>query len=39
MTGRGLTFAPAAPGDEPYYTALHAMMVGYDFGLRQLAAR
>jgi hypothetical protein len=39
MTNRGLTFAPAAPGDEPYYTALHAMMVGYDFALRQLAAR
>jgi hypothetical protein len=39
MVGRGLTFAPAAPGDEPYYTALHAMMVSYDFAVRQLAAR
>ena len=40
MVGRGLTFAPAAPGDEPYYTAaLHAMLVSYDFALRQLASR
>ena len=39
MTGRGLTFAPATSGDEPYYTALHGALVSYDYGLRQLAAR
>ena len=39
MVGRGLTFAPATSGDEPFYTALHSAMVSYDYGLRQLAAR
>jgi hypothetical protein len=39
MNSRGLTFAPAATGEEPYYTALHTMLVSYDFALRQLAAR
>jgi hypothetical protein len=39
MTDRGLTFAPAVSGDEPYYTALQGAMVSYDYGLRQLASR
>jgi hypothetical protein len=39
MADRGLQFAPAASGDEPYYTVLHGAMVTYDYGLRQLAAR
>ncbi len=39
MTSRGLTFAPAASGDQPYYTALHSAMAAYDSALRQLAAR
>jgi hypothetical protein len=39
MSGRGLTFAPAASGDEPFYTALHGALVSYDYGLRQVAGR
>jgi hypothetical protein len=39
MTNRGLTFAPATTGDEPFYTALHSALVTYDYGLLQLAAR
>jgi hypothetical protein len=39
ITGRGLRFAPAASGDEPYYTVLHSALVQYDYALRQLASR
>jgi hypothetical protein len=39
MSNRGLTFAPAVSGDEPYYTALHGALVSYDYALRQLASR
>jgi hypothetical protein len=39
MSGRGLRFAPAATGDERFYTVLHGAMVAYDYGLRNLAAR
>jgi hypothetical protein len=39
MTRRGLTFAPASTGDEPYYTALHKALVNYDYGLHRVAAR
>jgi hypothetical protein len=39
MADRGLVFAPAPSGDEPYYTVLYRALVTYDYGLRQLAAR
>jgi hypothetical protein len=39
LNNRGLLFAPAAPGDEPAYTALHGALVTYDYGLHQVAAR
>jgi hypothetical protein len=39
MTGQGLKFAPAAPGEEASYTALHSAMVTYIDRLRQFAAR
>jgi len=39
MNGRGLVFAPAASGDEPFYTVLHGALVSYEYGLRQLARR
>ncbi|GIW80650.1 MAG: hypothetical protein KatS3mg105_2457 [Gemmatales bacterium] len=37
MTNKGLRFAPATTGDEPYYTALHRAMANYDIALAQLA--
>jgi hypothetical protein len=37
MRKNGLTFAAAAPADQPYYTALHADMVQYDASLNRLA--
>jgi hypothetical protein len=39
MTSQGLKFAPAAPGEEASYTALHSAMVTYIDRLRQYAAR
>ena len=36
---QGLKIAPAAPGDEPYYTSLYNSLISYDLGLAQLAAR
>jgi hypothetical protein len=36
MSGQGLKFAPAAPGDEPSYTALHTDMVAYVTRLQQV---
>jgi hypothetical protein len=39
MTRKGLTFASANPGDEPYYTALHQALLSYDMGLARLVAR
>lgn len=39
MTNRGLKFAAAGSGDEPWYTVLHSAMVQYDYVLVQLAAR
>jgi hypothetical protein len=39
LTDRGLTFAPAASGDEQYYTVLHGAMVAYDYALHQVAKR
>jgi hypothetical protein len=38
MTSRGLRFAPAARGDEAFYTALHQAMAMYVNSLRQLKA-
>jgi hypothetical protein len=38
MTRQGLRFAPAASGDEPYYTSLHRALVDYDMGVAQLTA-
>jgi hypothetical protein len=39
MTGQGLKFAPAAPGEEAAYTSLHSSMVTYIDRLRQFATR
>jgi hypothetical protein len=39
MNARGLTFAPAATGEEPYYTTLYSRLASYDYGLHQLASR
>jgi hypothetical protein len=39
MSGQGLSFAPAAPGDEPSYTALHTDMVTYVTRLQQTSGR
>jgi hypothetical protein len=39
MTQRGLTFAPAAPGGEAAYTALHSYLVNYDAYVDQVAKR
>ena len=38
MTGKGLRFAPATPGDEPAYLALHRALVIYDGGGSQVAS-
>jgi hypothetical protein len=39
MAQRGLKFAPAAPGAEAAYSALHYNLVAYDAALAQLARR
>ncbi len=39
LTRQGLKIAPAAPGDEPYYTSLFNSLISYDMGLNQLVAR
>jgi hypothetical protein len=39
MSGQGLRFAPAAPGDQTAYTALHQDMVAYVTRLQQLGGR
>jgi hypothetical protein len=39
LSRQGLRFAPAANGDEAYYTALHQALVGYDVSLTRLASR
>jgi len=36
MRQTGLKFAPATPGDEPYYRALHHALTAYDASLIQL---
>lgn len=38
MSDQGLRFAPAAPGDEPAYRALHQALNAYDAGIAQLTA-
>jgi hypothetical protein len=38
MTERGLTFAPATPGDEPAYVALHQSLAAYDRSAQPVAA-
>jgi hypothetical protein len=38
MTSKGLKFAPASPGEEPYYTSLERSLVAYDSSLQQLLA-
>ncbi|MCE9531037.1 MAG: hypothetical protein K8T89_07920 [Planctomycetes bacterium] len=37
MTSKGLKFAPATSGYEPYYTGFYQSMVTYDIGLSRLA--
>jgi hypothetical protein len=39
MTGKGLRFAAATPGDEPAYVALHRALVVYDGAGSRVAAR
>jgi hypothetical protein len=39
LAGNGLSFAPAAPGDEPAYTVLYNNLLAYDQGLAQFARR
>jgi hypothetical protein len=39
MTAKGLKFAPAVSGDEPYYTALHQSLLNYDVQLTSTASR
>jgi hypothetical protein len=39
MASQGLTFAPATPGDEPFYSALYQSMLAYDFRLSRVAPR
>lgn len=39
LTAQGLKFAPAAPGDEPYYTAFYNSLITYDMGLSQLVGQ
>jgi hypothetical protein len=36
MTGKGLKFAAASPGEQPYYTSLQRSMATYDNSLQQL---
>jgi hypothetical protein len=36
MTSKGLKFAPASRGEEPYYTSLHRSLVAYDSSLQGL---
>jgi len=38
MKAKGLDFAPAAPGDEGAYRALHEALVSYDYGVSQAQA-
>jgi len=38
MAAAGLQFAPAVPGDEAYYVALHNALASYDTGLQGQAA-
>jgi hypothetical protein len=35
LSRSGLRFAPATPGDEPAYTALHRALADFDAGLQQ----
>jgi hypothetical protein len=35
MTSKGLRFAPAARGDEPFYTSMHRSLVAYNSSLEQ----
>jgi hypothetical protein len=37
MAEKGLRFAPAAPGDEPAYTALYHALAAYDAGAARVA--
>jgi hypothetical protein len=39
MTGKGLRFAPATPGNESFYSALYQGFISYDAGLSRLARR
>jgi hypothetical protein len=34
MADQGLQFAPAVPGDESAYSALHQVLAAYDLGAR-----
>ena len=38
MTSKGLKFAAASPGEQPYYTSLQRSMATYDNSLQQLMA-
>jgi hypothetical protein len=39
MTSKGLTFAKATSGSEPYYTALYQQLVTYELGLNRLVGQ
>lgn len=39
MTNEGLIFAPAAPGEQSYYTALHSAMVRYNITTVELLSQ
>jgi len=36
LSADGLKFAPATPGDEPYYTALYRSILDYDASLMRM---
>jgi hypothetical protein len=39
MASQGLRFAPAGPGDDPYYSALYRALVTEEYRLRETGAR
>ena len=39
MSRGGLTFAPAAETDRPFYSSLYRSLLSYDSGIQQLVSR
>jgi hypothetical protein len=39
MIGKGLKFAKATPGDEPYYEALYQQLATFEIGLNRHSSR